>query len=70
MLKAIVEASNEGITRLEISYHFPDEEALAEFFHDTFSIRIKSDLDLFERALNDFSGTCFRIRLADLLTSF
>lgn len=31
---------------------------------------MESDLDQFERCLNDLKGACYRVRLADLLATF
>lgn len=47
MLKALVEAANEGVTRLEISYQFRTEAALTAFFNNSFGSRLESDLQQF-----------------------
>ena len=70
MSSVIKEASNTGLTRMEVSYCAKEPTALKKIFSDSFLNEAKSDIRSFEECINRVAGICYRVPLLDLLTRF
>ena len=66
----LIEAQNDGLLRIEISYMADDETAEQEFFKDTFEMQAKIEISRVKFVLNRYTKLCYRLSLQELLETF
>jgi len=70
MTSVINDASDIGLTRIEISYIAESPEAMNEIFSNSFLENAQVDINTLEWCINKTSGICHRVQLRDLLHGF
>ena len=70
MTSVINDASDIGLTRIEISYIAESPEAMNEIFSNSFLENAQVDINTLEWCINKTSGICHRVPLRDLLHGF
>ena len=70
MTTVLNEASDLGLTRIEISYIADRPEIVNEIFDSAFLQKAKVDIDTLALCINKVSGICHRVPLRDLLHVF
>ena len=70
MSPVLIEASERGLTRIEISYIADSPEAVKKIFSNSFLGDAMMDLETMESCINLTSDICYSVPLKDLLHTF
>ena len=70
MSPVLIEASERGLTRIEISYISDSPEAVKKIFSNFFLVNAMVDLETMESCINLASEICYSVSLKDLLHTF
>ena len=68
--KELQDSIDDGLTRIEISYHANDTIAEHCFFDENFANKAKFDIDMVKYDLDEYRKLIFKVNLKEFLEAF